>query len=243
MAPPQFRLNPALDADELARAFSERGRLHIPDFLVPADAEQLLAALEASVAWNLIVNQGEKVVEFNRSAQASLSPEQAMRMNAVVYAGAQRGFQYRYETIKAPHADADRAADPTALNSFARFMSSEAVISFLRRVTGTSDITFADAQATAYSPGHFLTSHDDLAPKQKRQVAYVFNLTKEWRVEWGGLLTFHDGNSKVAEALIPAFNALNLFAVPQLHSVSFVAPFAARRRYSVTGWLRAGTPP
>jgi Rps23 Pro-64 3,4-dihydroxylase Tpa1-like proline 4-hydroxylase len=243
MAPPQFRLNSALDADELARAFRERGRLHIPDFLVPADAEQLLAALEASVGWNLIVNQGEKVVEFDRNAQAGLSPEQKVRMNELVYAAAQRGFQYRYETIKAPHADADRAADPTALNGFARFLSSEVVIAFLRTVTGDQNITFADAQATAYGPGHFLTAHDDLAPKQKRQVAYVFNLTKKWNVDWGGLLTFQDDQNKVAEAFIPAFNALNLFAVPQLHSVSFVAPFAPRRRYSVTGWLRAGTPP
>jgi len=110
-------------------------------------------------------------------------------------------------------------------------------------VTGAADITFADAQATAYGPRHFLTSHDDLSEAQKRRVAYVFNLSKGWRVDWGGLLAFHDGGAKVIEAMIPSFNALNLFAVPQSHSVTFVAPFAPRRRYSVTGWLRAGTPP
>jgi len=243
MAAPRFRLNQALDPEKLARTFRERGRLHIPDFLEGAGAEQLLAELEASEVWKLIMNQGDKVVEFDRRAQAGLSPEQKMRMNAVVFAAAQNGFQYRYETIKAPHADAERAADPSALNGFARFLSSEEVLAFLRIVTGAEDISFADAQATAYDPGHFLTSHDDLAPKQMRRVAYVFNLTKMWNVEWGGLLTFHDDGSKVAASLIPAFNALNLFAVPQLHSVSFVTPFAARRRYSVTGWLRTGTPP
>ena len=240
---PRFRLNPALDQDRLARVFREHSRIHVPDFLVPDGAEQLLASLEASDAWKLIVNQGDKVFEYDRRTQAAFTPERRAQMTAAVYAAAQHGFQYRYETIKAPHADADRAADPTALNAFARFLSSDEALSFVRGVTGAADVTFADAQATAYGPGHFLTTHDDLAPKQKRRVAYVFNLTKQWNVEWGGLLTFHDDISKIAVSLIPAFNALNLFAVPQLHSVGFVAPFAARRRYSVTGWLRAGTPP
>ena len=243
MDAPQFRLNPALDRDTLSRAFRERARLHIPDFLFPADAELLLAWLEASDRWRLILNQGDRVIEFDRRAQAGLSPDQRARMNAAVFAAAQHGFQYRYETIKAPHADADRSADSTPLNAFARFMSSEEVLALLRHVTGTADISFADAQATAYGRGHFLTSHDDLAPKQMRRVAYVFNLTKQWSVEWGGLLTFHDDSSKTVQSMVPAFNALNLFTVPQPHSVSFVTPFAARRRYSVTGWLRAGTPP
>ena len=243
MAPPRYRLNPALDQARLARDFRDRERLHIPNFLVPEDAEELLAALEASHAWKLIRNEGERVVELDRQAQASLPAEQRARLVAAVFEGARHGFQYCYETIKAPHGDSDRAADPTPLNAFARFLSSPEVIAFLRAVTGHDDITFADAQATAYGPRHFLTAHDDLAPKQKRRVAYVFNLTKHWPVDWGGLLTFHDDRSSVVEALVPAFNALNLFAVPQPHSVSFVTPFAARRRYSVTGWLRAGTPP
>ena len=33
--------------------------------------------------------------------------------------------------------------------------------------------------------------------------------------------------------------ALNVFAVPQMHAVSTVAPFAGGPRYSVTGWWRA----
>ena len=38
---------------------------------------------------------------------------------------------------------------------------------------------------------------------------------------------------------MPRFNALNVFAVPQPHSVSIVSPFAVGARYSVTGWLLA----
>ena len=243
MAASQFRLNPALDVARLTRDFGESGRLHIPDFLLPEDAEQLLTVLEASDAWKLIMNQGDKVVELDREAQSRLTAGDMARIAASVFDGARHGFQYWYETIKAPHADAERAADPTPLTAFARFLSSAEVLSFLRTVTGEMEISFADAQATAYGPRHFLTTHDDLAPRQQRRAAYVFNLTKDWPIEWGGLLTFGGNGGSIVEAMVPAFNAFNLFAVPQPHSVSFVAPFAKRRRYSVTGWLRAGTPP
>lgn len=243
MSSAPYRLNLERDGGRLADAFQAVGRIRIPEFLAAAGAERLLAALETSDDWKLILNQDDQVIEIDRSMQAAMPREKKMQLARALNAGAVKGFQYCYETIKAPHADAARAADPTPLNDFARFLSSPEVIEFLRGVTGASDITFADAQATAYGPGHFLTPHDDLAPKQQRRVAYVLNLTPKWHVEWGGLLTFHDDSTKLAEAFIPAFNTLNLFSVPQLHSVSFVTPFAPFRRYSITGWLRTGTPP
>jgi SM-20-related protein len=65
------------------------------------------------------------------------------------------------------------------------------------------------------------------------------NLTHQWRADWGGILNFLDADGHVAEGYVPAFNALNLFRVPQRHNVSYVAPFAMNGRYSITGWLRA----
>lgn len=48
----------------------------------------------------------------------------------------------------------------------------------------------------------------------------------------------HDETGHGAEALVPGFNRLNLFRVPQLHSVSEVTRASPYRRYSITGWLR-----
>jgi Rps23 Pro-64 3,4-dihydroxylase Tpa1-like proline 4-hydroxylase len=70
----------------------------------------------------------------------------------------------------------------------------------------------------------------------------VLGLTPGWRAEWGGLLMFHERGGDIERALMPRFNVLNVFAVPQLHSVSAVAPFAGNDRLSVTGWLRFGRP-
>ena len=58
----------------------------------------------------------------------------------------------------------------------------------------------------------------------------------------GGLLLFHDRDGMV-EGLVPDFNTLDILAVPQLHSVSYVTPSAPTKRYSITGWLRAQRQP
>ena len=238
----RYRLNPALDEDAASQAFRRKGRLHLPAFLVEEDAARLHRFLKESEAWKLVVNQKEKLFELDRSAQAALSPDQKRAFDTAVHAEARRSFQFLFESIRVPDEETERRSADSELTRFASFLSSEPVIALLRRITGLGGIDFADAQATAYGLGHFLTRHDDAVAGKNRLAAYVFNLTPKWHVDWGGLLIFHAADGHVEEAFTPAFNALNIFAVPQLHSVSFVTPFAASRRYSVTGWLRSRAP-
>ena len=239
MAAPDFVMNPSLDAKALARRFKADGKLHIPDLLEAGCAESFFQSLRGRDDWALIVNQDANSFDLDRKAQAALSDEQRRALDQAVYAGARYGFQYRYEAIRVPDDEQDRRKlDDDPLVRFASFLSSPPMVGFLRAVTGKKGIDFADAQATAYGPGHFLTAHDDEVVGKQRHAAYVFNLTPVWRVDWGGLLLFHGADGHVTRGFTPSFNALNLFAVPQPHSVSLVAPFAANRRYSVTGWLR-----
>lgn len=232
-------VNPALDWRGLARRFAEAGRVRIDHFLDEPSAAALAAHLRDREDWKLVFNAGDKVFEIGRAERAGLPADRAARLAEAVKAQAQRGFQYHYETLRVPDAAAARAADPSLLNQFALLMSSEPVLERLRGVTGAPGITFADAQATAYAPGDFLTAHDDNVAGKNRFAAFVYGLTPGWKIDWGGLLLVHD--DEVAWA--PRFNTLNLFAVPQPHSVSQVASFAADRRYSITGWLRGGPVP
>lgn len=239
MAESRYRLNPALDVAGLALRFRAEGRLHIENFLAPAGAIRLHRFLKGSRDWRLIINQGEKLFELDRAAQASLSSEARVALDRAVHAAARYDFQYMYESIRVPDDEKERRERGDALNAFASFLSSPKVISVLREIIGSQAVDFADAQATAYGLGHFLSVHDDDVPGKNRHAAYVFGLTEAWRIDWGGLLMFHRSDGHVEEAFAPTFNTLNLFAVPQPHSVSMVAPFAAARRYSVTGWLRS----
>jgi SM-20-related protein len=238
-----FALNPALDAERLRQRFEAKGRVHVADFLAADGAKALLAHLRARPDWLLVINQNDKLFELDRTAQAALGAEQKAELDKAVYQSARHGFQYRYETVRVPDSAGERQARSSLLTRFADFVGSPAVLEFFRAVTGAKAVRFVDAQATAYSPGHFLTGHDDDFAGKNRVAAYVMNLSAEWRAEWGGLLMFEGDDGHIEEALVPRFNALNLFAVPKRHSVSFVAPFAPYRRYSVTGWLRSIAPP
>lgn len=238
-----FAVDPALDPKALSALFHGRKRLHIPGFLAPEGAENLLLDLKRTSEWKLVFNQGEKLFELDRDQRAALTPEQKSKLDLAVWKAAQDQFQFRFENIRVPDSHRARENSTRLLDKFASFMSSAPVLTFLRTITGLQDISYADAQATAYGPGDFLTAHDDDVSGKKRRAAYVFNLTPAWNADWGGLLMFHGEDGHIDEALVPTMNALNIFAVPQPHSVSLVAPFASVRRYSITGWLRAGVPP
>lgn len=228
-----FRLNPALDIDALAKAYRAHGRLQITEFLEPAGASVLHRELVDSPHWRLTANRGEQILDFDLDEVAAWPPDRHALLDRAVTMGGRVGFQFRYDVIRI----GERPAP--GLAAFADFLSSTELIAFLRRLTGHDDIDFADAHASRYRPGHFLTTHDDRVDTMHRRAAYVLNLTPEWRPDWGGLLQFYDARGNVARAFTPGFNILNLFSVPQPHGVSWVTPLAAAPRYAITGWLRS----
>jgi len=233
----QFALNPDLDAAALAEQFMRCGRVQVKDFLELESAEALHLMLRDRDDWVQVLNVADKVYELSRETRAQMSDAARADLDNAIYAQARQGFQYRYESIRVPDEAAERAASGDPLAAFAEWMSGGAVRDLLRQIVGAPDIAFADAQGTAYSPGDFLTGHDDAVAGKNRHAAYVFGLTPVWRTEWGGLLLIHEPE---LGGFVPAFNTLNLFRVPQMHSVSEVTRAAAFRRYSITGWLRSG---
>ncbi len=225
----------------LRAQYEADGLVRIASFLPEQRAAALHRELRERSDWTRVFNSGDKLFELDRAAQAALlDAERRSELDEAIYAGARGGFQYRYETIRVPDDEAARRASADPLARLALDLSDGGMREMFRDITGAADIRFADAQATAYSPGDFLTGHDDLFSGKERRAAYVLGLTPVWRIEWGGLLVMHgqveeDG----ARAFAPLMNVLTLFRVPQMHSVSEVSRAAAYRRYMVTGWLRA----
>lgn len=235
-------LNRHLDWEALACAFRNNGRVQIKDFLETTSAVALHSALKKEQSWREVINSGEKVFELSIPNPDNFDATQRAKLDSAIFEGAKAGFQFRFQTIRIPDSAMARKKTANICARFAEFLCSVAVLNFFRNVTGQADIAFVDAQATRYSPGHFLTAHDDDIPGKSRAAAYVFGLTPIWSPDWGGLLLFHDDDLSCS-ALVPGFNVLNLFAVPQTHSVSMITPFAKEERLSVTGWLRLTEPP
>jgi SM-20-related protein len=234
----KFDLNGSLDFDLLQRVYAARHRLHIPEFLAPESAQRLLTHLQSQTDWPMVFNSGPQIYELNTDIMSQTSVHQREQLDRAIYDAASDKFQFRYRSIRISDDVQERLLSKSLLADFANFLSSEKVLDVFQKITGRVDFNFADAQATCYIAGDFLTSHDDAVANKNRRAAYVMNLTPRWRAECGGLLMFHGSDGHIDEAYVPRFNALNIFTVPQIHSVSQVTPAAPAPRYAITGWLR-----
>lgn len=244
MAEVRFRLDAGLQPAEYAPVFRRYGRLHIPGILVPEDAIALNQAIAGSRAWRRSIRQSDDGTDLDvpLDAYMALDPGERAALERRAHETARDAFRYMFDTVRiGQDLEAGRPVEP-ALAAIQAFVNSQRFLDFLRALTQDDRIVYCDAMATRYLPGHFLTAHDDAAPGKHRLYAYVLNLTARWRADWGGILMFLDEEDHVAEGYTPAFNALNIFRVPQRHAVSMVAPYAGEPRLSVTGWVRSEAP-
>ena len=237
-----LNINSALPISDLTQQFKNNFRIQIPNFFQHQGALALGNYASAFANWNISLNSGEKHFDVFHENRQGMQPQFYQQLEASVGRDAVSGFQYFFENY--PIYDSyHNGVCPKPLTETFTFLNSEIFLSCIRNITGLSDIQFADAQLTKFSKGHFLTEHDDNIQGKQRLIAYVINLTPVWRVEWGGLLMFHDKNTQIKQVFTPIFNSLNLFSVPQRHSVSQVASFVTASRFSITGWLRSGADP
>ena len=229
-------LNPELDRAKLAEMFRRDGRIHIPNIFTDATARRLFYALEHETPWRVAVNEGAEHAEYEQ-----LPPAEMHRITTAAWDRARSRFQFVYHRHRLTHSGEPYPNPSHYFGKFVSFLTSPELFGFMRDVTGMNAITWINGQATLYKPLDFLTLHDDNVEDDNRLVAYVFNMTPNWRPDWGGALQFYDSREHIEEGYLPTFNALNMFRVPKLHSVSQVAPFGGLR-YAITGWLHWGTP-
>ncbi|GHD02281.1 proline hydroxylase [Novosphingobium pokkalii] len=221
-----------------ATAFAATGHVRLAPVLPGETADALHRWLHDEADFARVLNQGDKVWDLDAKARAALDPERQLALVDAVHAQAREGFQFLFDSLRVSENPAERAARDTPVDRLISAFNTPPWLDLFRTLTGEPAIRLVDGQATRYLPGHFLTGHDDNVAGKNRVAAYVLNLTPRWRVEWGGLLMFHDDAGDVTRALAPRHNALHLFRVPQPHSVSLVAPFAGEPRLAITGWLR-----
>ncbi|MDR7268108.1 Rps23 Pro-64 3,4-dihydroxylase Tpa1-like proline 4-hydroxylase [Pelomonas saccharophila] len=229
-------INPTLDLSEIRARFGRDRRVLIRDFFKPDVADALARAVEA-IDWSLCYRDTQGDRRLTGEQLRGLEEDQRAHLINGITEVARRGFQFSFFTESL--ADAMYRGETGLLARFIRWMADEAFLSVMRDITGVPDVNRVYAQATMYAPGSFLLAHDDHVDVEDRRLAYVINLTRQWRPDWGGLLNFSDRDGSVRDSYFPHFNSLSLFAVPQTHFVSYVPPFAQGQRNAITGWLIA----
>lgn len=234
-------LNPTLDRDALAAAFAATGRLQIRDVLTEESARNVHAILARQTPWGLAwraASDGPHAVphrDLRAMRHGTMTAIQEKIRNAL------KGDDYAFLYSQYPmvHAYLQGWAQGGPHEALVELINDAPFMSFIREVTGMAKLAKADAQATLYGPGQFLSLHDDSHMAEGWRIAYVLNMcAAPWRHEWGGYLNFYDEEGDVVQGFRPRFNALNLFRVPQRHNVTYVPPFAPVARYAITGWFR-----
>ncbi len=233
-----IRFNSILDVEGAASVFAERRRVRIADTLDPLSATRLHGSLKGEVPWRLTYYDGKENVFLDAASLQQLGEQGRHELLRGVLASAQDNFQYLFRSYPMVTGYLQGEDPELFLHHVFEWLNDSRTLNVMRRITGIKTLAKVNAQATLYHPGHFLIRHDDSGhPEQRRRVAYVLNMTRDWRPDWGGQLQFLSPEGEVEEVWLPRFNSLALFTVPTPHLVSYVAPFATQPRYAITGWL------
>jgi hypothetical protein len=238
---PLFRINPALDRAAVAARFAARGRVQIRDFLTPETAATIRDVLERATPWGLSIEAGD--------GPRHLRPEELQRLGQADRAGLtrkigsvmrEREYAFVFQSYPMVQAHLERWDPDGPLALLLEHVNDQPLLDLVREVTGMPELHKADAQATLFAPGQFLGLHDDGHVAEGWRVAYVMNFADRWHPDWGGYLNFFDADGDIVEGFAPRYNALNLFAVPQRHHVSFVPLWSPATRLAITGWFQIG---
>lgn len=238
-----FEVNPALDRTELAKRFAAKGRVQIRDVLTEETAREIQTILGRGTRWGMATQAGESGAPLAFRAEEVQTPAGSQRVNTAAMAAHQAsakgeyGFRFAHYPILT--AIQERWDDGSPLQLVLEYINTPEFLDLVRDVTGIRSLHRADGQATLFAPNHYLGRHIDSHVAEGWRVAYVLNMSRDdWHPDWGGYLLFLDEDGDVIEGFRPRFNALNLFAVPTSHMVSYVPPFAPMGRTAITGWLR-----
>lgn len=242
-----LKLNPNINKLQVNAHFNAKKRVRINNILDSSTAESIHKCLHTYTAWELCYSgeNGEPMRVSNQDLVA-MSAEDITEIATKVHKRSASSYQYIYKFF--PMVDlitSGKITSNSMLFDIATFLNSAEFIKFARDVTGNNKLVKLDPHANLYEPSHFKNLHDDTRvdksarDKSIRRYAVVLGFTKDWSVNWGGNMSFYPGpNSNLAESSYPGFNSLEIFEVPALHRVSMVMPFAAKGRFTITGWLR-----
>lgn len=236
-----FELNPSIDRRALARRFHRDGRVQVRNLLTDETAATIARILKSETPWGFAYKrEGSEPVRLRRDEAAQMpEPQRRMIANAVHETAAVGGYAVRFNQYPLLTAYQEKWAPGSPHDLLIEHINAEPMMLLVRELTGIESLKKADAQATLFGPGDFLSIHNDSHMAEGWRVAYVLNFSPtEWSPDWGGYLNFFDDDGDVVAGWRPRFNALNLFAVPQRHHVSYVPPFAPLARSAITGWFR-----
>jgi len=226
-------LNPELNLKQARDFYAQHQAISIPNILEDSFAKAIYTAL-TELDWVLEINDYGPSPRLRIPVKTLRNPD-APLLNVLDEIpnniNRDKLFYIRFNVD-------GTAFENAVLVMFADFLNSDDFIVPMRSILGYDTISHCWIEATCYQSCCFLGGHsDDHNPANR--VAFVFNLTPHWQMDWGGLLMLKQGSIQ-PNIVPPLWNSLAMFTVPRDHWVTTVSPAAKGERYSLTGWLRDG---
>jgi len=226
---PQSNQNSNQNKIELKEKFNQTCKIQISNILVEEVAELLLKYAQTQKNW--ILASGFDSIKYEK-----LTNKQNEKANQIQIRNIQNKFKndhFSYvfhRTMNNNH--------PSFLEfNLRKHMESLEFINFLNEITDLQLTKLNTLFLSKYKGGDFLSPHCD---KGNGKLAFVLNLTKNWKPQYGGILHFlNEEKTEIIESYNPIFNNLILFKVPTNgipHFVSHVVPYVKQERYAITGW-------
>lgn len=213
--------------------FNEKKKLSIPHFLQFEFAEFLYSHVIHEKNWTLAT--GIDATKYEKASNPSNEKINNSQIKNVNNSFANDHFSYIFY----------RSMNNSPKNmSYIEFLvrktfSSKEFIERLNKITNLNLTQLTTLFLSKYKAGNFLSPHSD---KGNGRLAFVLNLTKNWKPQYGGVLHFmNDTRTEITDSFIPQFNNFIIFHVPEetgiSHFVSTVAQNVKYSRYSITGWF------
>ena len=234
-------INSNLDVESIREEFTNNRVVVIDNFLLPEVAEKIheyftedmpfdwwrvstCPKANGESGFDLVINhedyKDELKSNYIRSLEAFKDGE----------------FSYNFHRTVGDHSDSCTCLEC----NFKSWLYSKEPVSFLNNVLDMTVTTTDEVFAAVYLPGDFLSPHVD---SPNGSVGFVYQLTKNWKSQFGGNLHFLDHETMDVERVeTPRFNTLTLFDLPKgvgkWHYVSHVSPGVEELRLTYAGWYK-----
>ena len=142
-------------------------------------------------------------------------------------------FTYSFNRTKDDHIDGCGCTECELKTYF----KSKEFMKIVKESTGIEVSEITESFSSWYDSGDWLSIHSE---KPNGKVAFVYQLSKDWIPEYGGLLNYKDDDGNIT-SFLPEFNSLTLFTLDDsnsFHYVSEVIKDCPTRRLAHTGWLK-----
>jgi SM-20-related protein len=233
-------INPTLDIQKYLEEFKNNKVVVIPNFLKEIEADKLYNWFSEEMPsnwWDVssFPSKDHDSVNFIRNEPENL---ETIRENYLytLEKFSEGRFAYNFFRTKKNHFD-DCSCHEC---EFRNWLEDKENLDFISKIAGQEYTGTDEVFAACYTVGDYLSPHVD---SPNGTLGFVYQMTKNWLPEYGGLLHFMDDDRKVVERIeVPQYNSLTLFYLPEnkgkWHFVSPVAPGTPEIRLSYTGWFK-----